>query len=340
MNRSITEARGNLMKAAYYETNGKAADVLKVGDVPIPPVEPGEVRVKIYTSGVNPSDVKARSGTTQRMIHDRVIPHSDGAGVIEAVGSGVSRNRVGERVWIYNAQWSRPFGTAAEYVILPNHLAVPLPDKVDFAAAANLGIPVQTAHAAVFTSGSVAGQTILVQGGAGAVGHYAIQFAKWGGARVITTVSSGEKAEHVQSAGADFVINYKTENVVERIKAITDGNGVDQIIEVEFGENLLIALQVLKPHGTIVIYGSEHQMQPTVTVMPLLVNCITLRFLIVYNLTETQRQAAIRDIDACLCSGFLQHTIAQRFPLAEVATAHLAQESKELIGNIVVDIQV
>ena len=210
------------MRAAYYEKNGPARDVLKVGEVETPRAGPGEVRVRLATSGVNPSDVKSRAGLTRKIAFSRVIPHSDGAGTIDQVGDGVPAARVGERVWTWNAQWRRPFGTCAEYVVLPAALAVPLPDQIDFAAGACLGIPAMTAHHAVAVADAWAGSTLLIAGGAGAVGNYAIQFAKERGAVVITTVSSDAKAEVALKAGADHVINYRSEPVGERVMELTD----------------------------------------------------------------------------------------------------------------------
>src|SRR5262249_53619628 len=211
------------MRAAFYEKNGSAADVLRVDEVDTPVPARGEVRVRLATSGVKPSDVKSREGRTRKIAYPRVVPHSDGAGTIDMVGEGVSPSRVGERVWVWNAQWKRPFGTAAEYIALPAHQAVPLPAHVHFDIGACLGIPAMPAFHAVTLADAWAGSTFLVSGGAGAVANYAIQFAKARGAVVITTVSSEEKAKHALAAGADHVINYKQEDVGARIKELTDG---------------------------------------------------------------------------------------------------------------------
>jgi NADPH:quinone reductase len=326
------------MKAAYYDQNGKAAEVLEIGDLSLPDVSAGEVRVKVHASGVNPSDVKSRAGLTRRMAFPRVIPHSDGAGVIDAVGTGVPTDRIGQRVWTYNAQFGRPFGTAAQYVTLPADLAVPLPDNVSFAEGACLGIPVQTAHAAVFADGPVHGKTLLVQGGAGAVGHYAIQFAKWGGARVIATVSSAEKAQHAAQAGADAIINYRDEDVLSRVKEITAGKGVDQVIEVEFGANLPTDLQILAQGGSIAIYGSQQNMEPVLPVGQIWAKCLRLNFVLVYNLPPDRRSHALRDIATVLEAGKLVHRIATRLPLSRIVDAHIAQESGRTIGNIILDV--
>ncbi|OYW84276.1 MAG: hypothetical protein B7Z20_11135, partial [Sphingobium sp. 32-64-5] len=181
------------MRAVWYEAIGSAADVLRFGEMETPQPGPGEVRVRLHASGVNPSDVKTRIGARAPIAFPRVIPHSDGAGEIDAVGEGVSAARIGQRVWVWNAAWRRPFGTCAEYICLPEAQAVALPQGTSFEAGACLGIPASTACHAVFADGDVSGQTVLVTGGAGAVGHYAIQLARWGGARVIATVSGPEK---------------------------------------------------------------------------------------------------------------------------------------------------
>src|SRR5689334_12241260 len=240
------------MRAAWYEKNGAAAEVLQVGEVETPQPGPGEVRIKLRTSGVNPSDVKNRAGTTRKIAFPRVIPHSDGAGEIDAVGAGVDKARIGERVWTWNGQWKRPFGTAAEYIVLPENQAVKLPAAISLEAGACLGIPALTAWHAVDIAGTQKGTTLLIAGGAGAVAHYAIQFAKARGATVITTVSSPEKAKVARAAGADHTIDYKTENVGERVQALVKG-GVDAVIELDLTANAHLLPAVLRPHGTLVV---------------------------------------------------------------------------------------
>src|SRR5215831_5714217 len=215
------------MRAAYYERNGAAREVLRVAEVDAPQAGPGEVRVKLATSGVNPSDVKSRLGTTRKIAWPRLIPQSDGAGVIDQVGDGIAKSRIGERVWIWNGQWKRAFGTAADYIALPAAQAVKLPDAIGFEAGACLGIPAMTAVHAVTLAGAGKGSTVLVAGGAGAVSQYAIQFAKAVGATVLTTVSSAEKAAAAREAGADHTIDYKRENVGERVMELTGKRGVD-----------------------------------------------------------------------------------------------------------------
>ena len=324
------------MRAVWYETNGAADAVLTCGELPDPQPGPGEVRVSLRASGVNPSDVKARAGARGPLAFPRIIPHSDGAGVIDAVGAGVSPSRVGERVWLWNAQWQRPNGTCAELVCLPEAQAVLLPANTGWDAGACLGIPASTAAHAVFADGDVTGQTVLVTGGAGAVGHYAIQLARWGGARVIATVSGAEKAAAARAAGADAAVNYREGNTAEAILAANGGEKVDRIVEVEFGGNLAISNAVLRAGGVIAAYGSMADPNPALPFYPMMFNHSTVRMLLVYLLSATQRAAAVDRVNAALTDGALRHAIAASYPLAETAAAHQAVESGKLIGNAVV----
>jgi NADPH2:quinone reductase len=324
------------MKAAFYERVGPARDVLQVADVPQPEPGPGEVRVRLEWSGVNPSDVKSRMGLRSRqMPFARVIPHSDGAGVVEAVGDGVDRSRVGRRVWVWNAAWGRPHGTACEFVCLPQEQAVPLPDNVDGEAGACLGIPALTAMHAVLTDGGVAGRTVRVAGGAGAVGHYAVQMAgQLGAARVIATVSTPEKAQLARDAGADEVVFYKTEPLAERVLELTHGEGVDRIVELDFAANAAADLQMLRAGGECVVYGSG---APTFELpfFPLISRNLQLKFFIVYHLAPQDRARAVGTLTRMLARGTLRHNIAARLPLADVAAAHELVESGRAVGNVV-----
>lgn len=324
------------MRAAYYESVGPAAEVIRIGERPTPQPGPGEVRVRVHSSGVNPSDVKTRAGARGAIAYHYVIPHSDGAGVVDAVGSAISPSRIGERVWTWNAAWRRPSGTCAEFVCLPSGQALALPAGTEFDAGACLGIPAMTACHAALGDGPLDGQSVLVTGGAGAVGHYAIQFAKWSGARVIATVSGAAKAAIAQAAGADHVINYREANVVEVIRELTAGTGVDRIVEVEFGGNLAVSNQVLRSAGVIAAYGSTAVPAPQLPFYPMMFNHTTLHFLLVYALTGPQRQRACGLISRALESGALRHQIGARFALADTARAHVAVESGTVIGNVVV----
>jgi NADPH2:quinone reductase len=322
------------MRAAYYETNGSARDVLHVGEVATPQAGPGEVRVKLAASGVNPSDVKARQGATRKIAWPRVIPHSDGAGVIDQVGDGVPKSRIGERVWVWNGQWKRAFGTAAEYIALPAAQAVNLPDNVTFEAGACLGIPAMTAYHAIALSHADKGATLLVAGGAGAVSQYAIQFAKAAGATVIATVSSDEKAKAARAAGADHTIDYKRENVGERVMAITAKRGVDAVIEMDLAANAKLLPSVLRPKGSVIVYGTTPEaMLPAAFC---LTNTIRLQFFLVYELDSAERDRTVAAINRALAAGTLSHRVAQpTFALADSVAAHEAVE-RGTIGNVVV----
>ncbi len=323
------------MKAVWYERNGPAREVLQYGDMPDPEPGPGEVRVRVHASGVNPSDWKTRSGS-RPMVAPRVIPHSDGAGTIDRVGAGVDPARIGERVWLWNGQWKRPFGTAADFIALPSEQAVRLPDNTSFEAGACLGIPALTAHRAVTVDGSIAGQSVLVSGGAGAVGHYAIQMAKiLGAARVIATVSSPEKAEHARRAGADEVINYRTEDVAARVHALTDGRGVDRIVEVDISGNAGLVPKIVAREGVCVVYGANTP-QATFDFGPMIMSGAAVRFFIVYELSPEARRRGVDDLTRWLEEGRLQHTIAATLPLERTIEAHERVEQGKLIGNVVV----
>jgi NADPH2:quinone reductase len=323
------------MRAAYYEKNGAARDVLRVAEVDTPQPGPGEVRVKLKTSGVNPSDVKAREGRTRKLSFPRVIPHSDGAGEIDAVGDGVPATRKGERVWIWNAQWKRPFGTCAEYVVLPQALASPLPAGASFEAGACLGIPAMTAYHAVAVAGATKGSTVLITGGAGGVGHYAIQFAKARGATVLTTVSSEEKAKLAKQAGADHTIDYKRENVGERVMALTGKTGVDAVVEMDLAANAKHHPGWLRPRGHVVVYGTGSA-EAAIRAQPLLVNAIKIEFIFVYELTAQEREAAVSAINRMLENKTLINNVARLLPLSDIVAAHETVEQGKALGNVVV----
>lgn len=326
------------MRAVWYETTGPAAQMLRLGEMETPEPGPGEVRVRLYASGVNPSDVKSRDGLRGPIAFPRVIPHSDGAGEIDAVGEGVSPARIGQRVWVWNAAWRRPFGTCAEQVCLPEVQAVSLPQGTSFEAGACLGIPASTACHAVFADGDVTGQTVLVTGGAGAVGHYAIQLARWGGAKVIATVSGAEKAKAAQAAGAHAVVNYREGDVAAAILAANHGKPVDRVVEVEFGGNLPVTSAVIGEGGVIAAYGSMADAEPKLPFYPLMFRNVTLRMLIVYLLSSPERARMLARLTAALEEGALSHAIAATFDLADSAKAHEAVESGKLIGNAVITI--
>ena len=323
------------MRAAFYEKNGIAREVLTLGEVDAPQPGPGEVRVKLKTSGVNPSDVKSREGRTRKIGWPRVIPHSDGAGDIDMVGDGVPAQRVGERVWIWNAQWKRAFGSCADYVVLPAALAVPLPADIGYEAGACLGIPAMTACHAVAVAGAAKGRTVLVTGGAGGVGHYAIQFAKAAGATVLTTVSSEAKAALARQAGADHVIDYKRENVGERVMALTGKAGVDAVVEMDLAANARFYPGALHARSDVVVYGTGSPEAP-IPAQFLLVNAIAVKFVFVYELTAGERAAAVGAIDRMLANKTLINNVALTLPLSDIIAAHEAVEQGKAAGNVVV----
>lgn len=326
------------MRAAFYTKQGPAAEVLQVGEQPTPEPGPGEVRVRLRTSGVNPSDYKVRKGGFGRALgYPVVIPHSDGAGVIDAVGAGVPASRVGQRVWIWNGQWMRPFGTAAEFIALPAAQAVPMPEGLGDAEGACLGIPAFTALHAVRLADLRPGMQVLVSGGAGAVGHYAIQFAKRRGATVLTTISSPEKAAHARGAGADHAIDYRREDVGARVQELTGGRGVDAVVEMDFTANARLYPACLRPGATVVVYGMG-QMEATLPTSWFMRNRLTIRFVYVYEMEPAERAAALQELDALLREGSLRHAVALRLPLEQVARAHDVVEQGQVIGNVVLEI--
>ena len=326
------------MKAVWYERTGAAPDVLSYGDMATPVAGPGEVRVRLQASGVNPADVGRRAGSYRAMEFPRVIPNSDGAGIVDQVGDGVTRLRAGQRVWLFNGQRNgRAFGTAAEHISLAEHLVTPLPDNLSFAAGATLGIPGMTAWCCLNCDGPIAGQTVLVTGGAGAVGHYAVQFAKWGGARVIATVSSAAKGEQARLAGADLVVNYKTDDVVARTMAFTGQRGVDRVVDVDFGGNIDTTLKLMAMNSTIAVYATNGNRTPLVPMRELMEKCIALRALVLFALPPQLLAAAQADISKWLAAGPRLHNVAAQFALSDTAQAHLAVEKGDKLGTVIVD---
>ena len=325
------------MRAVWYDKLGPAAEVLQIGELETPTAAAGEVRVAMKASGVNPSDVKLRTGLRQPMAYPKIIPNSDGAGIVDQVGEGVSKELLGQRVWLYNGQRAgRAFGTAADFIALDADLVTPLPDNVSFEEGACLGIPCMTAHRCVFADGPVDNLTVLVTGGAGAVGHYALQLAKWGGARVISTVSSLEKAAIAKAGGADWVINYRREDVVDHIMSVTGGGGVDRIVDVDFGGNLTVSEQVIKNNGSISVYASDGAQTPAMAVYPLMAKNVVLRFMVLNSCPQPARQQAQADITNWLSEAPRLHQIAGQFALEDIADAHKLVESGMKSGTAIV----
>ncbi len=328
------------MHAIAYTKFGPAADVLTLRDMPTPHPENGEVLVRLHRSGVNPSDVKARAGSRPGVTEPAfplIIPHSDGAGVIEAVGEGVSQSRLGERVWIWNGQWQRAHGTAASHIALPADQAVALPEDVSFDTGATLGIPGLTAAQTVFGGGSVQGQTVLVSGGGGSVGHLAIQLAKWGGAKVIATASPGTSTKHSLEAGAAAVIDYRSPTLAEDILDANDGRPLERAVECEFGRNIDTLAEVMAPLSTIAAYGSAAQMAPKLDFGPLLFKALKIDITLIYILPPEERAQRIAQLHDALTGGALTSRIHATYPLAQCTKAHQAVERAGRHGAILLD---
>jgi NADPH:quinone reductase-like Zn-dependent oxidoreductase len=327
------------MRAAWFESFGSARDVLQVGKKEMPVAGPGEVLIRVAASGVNPSDVKKRAGAFPNLLDDGfVIPNSDGAGVIEGVGEGIDSSRIGERAWIYQAQYARRFGTAAEYVAIDSRRAPKLPDNTSFEVGACLGIPVMTAHRCVFADGDVAGQTLLVAGGAGRVGHYAVQWASQAGATVIATASNDDDKAACLAAGASHVVNHRGSDVVSAIMAATGGELVDRMVDVEFGGNLPVSVEVLRTGGTIATYASTAVPEPRLPFYPMMYKDLTVRMIIVYAMPEEAKMQAVADIEEALAAETLQHRIAHTLPLEEIARSNELVEQGGRRGAVILTI--
>lgn len=328
------------MRAAFYEQQGPAADVLVVGEVPPPHPGRGEVRVRLAVSGLNPSDIKSRTGFHASMQYGRVIPHQDGAGVVDEVGEDVEADRIGERVWVYEAQSGSPSGTAAEFVAVPAERAVPLPAGVSFETGASVGIPALTAHRCLFADGDVRGLRVLVHGGAGVVGRAAIMLAKWAGAWVATTVRDRADIDAAGDAGADVVINLLENDVAAVIKAATAGAGVDRIVEVDLLSNLDTDLASLAPGGVISTYAVDGVDDlASVPVFRAMRAGAAFRFVLVYTVPAPAKRAAVEDVTAWLAARGYRPRIGLTAPLDRIVEAHEALESRKVKGNILVRTQ-
>lgn len=325
------------MKAAYYEAQGSARDVLKVGELPTPEPGPDEVRVRIHVSGLNPTDIKARTGFSSEMPYPLIIPHQDGSGVIDAVGKNVPSDRVGERVWVYEAQHGRAAGTAAEFVVVPSYQAVHLPDTTSFEVGASLGIPALTAHRCLFSDGNLKGRRVLIHGGAGVVGTAAILLAKWAGAWVSTTVMGAEQAAVAEENGADLVLDRKSEDVAGIVLEATERHGVDHIVDVALKPNLDINLACLAQGGVISAYATANATDElSIPLLKAMMHGCVFRFVYIYNTSDELKQDAAADIISCLDAGHYSPKIGLNMPLQHVADAHEALESSRVIGKVLV----
>jgi NADPH2:quinone reductase len=327
------------MRAVWYDRQGAADEVLFCGELPTPEAGHGEVRVRLEASGVNPSDTYRRRGPPA-MEYPRVVTNSDGAGVVDQVGPGVPERWLGKRVWLYNGQRNgRWQGTAAEYIALSADLVTELADHVSFTEGATLGVPGMTAHRCVFVGGPVQGKTLLVTGGAGAVGHYAVQLATWAGARVIATVSSPEKAERARAGGAAHVIDYRREDVAASVLDITGGVGIDHIVEVDFGGNLAAALRCVRINGSIAVYATNGDREPRVLVRDLMQKNLAVYSMSLAGVPHPDRRRAQSDIAAWTTTPGCILSVAARFQLYETAAAHKAVEAGGKVGTVVVEPQ-
>lgn len=327
------------MRAIWYDRHGPAREVLQQGERPDPVPAPGEVRVRLLASGVNPADTYRRAGTSNAHEWPLVIPNSDGAGIVDAVGAGVDAALTGQRVWVYNAQRFRPFGTAATYTCVPADLVHRLPDHVPFEVGACLGIPAMTAHRCLFADGPVRGLRVLVSGGGGAVGNYAVQLARWGGAaQVLATASGGWKSEDARAAGADQVFDYRSPDCAAMILAATGGHGVDRIVEVDVASNMAIWSEVAALNGSVSGYASRGGRTPSIPFGLMMQKNVTLRGVVLNSCPVAARRQAQADITAWLQAGTPQplHRIAATFPLFDCAAAHEAVERGDKRGTVIV----
>lgn len=324
------------MKAALFSSFGTPEEVLEIREIDQPKAGPGEVLVRVHASGVNPSDTKKRAGANPALLDEGyVIPHSDGAGIIEAVGKGVPAKRVGERVWIYNGQYGRRFGTAAEYIAIAAEQAVRMPDSTSFEEGAMMAIPAMTAHRCVFADGSISGKYLLVTGGAGRVGYYAIQWAKYYSATVIATASSEKSRAACLAAGADLVVGHPSSEANQEIMNFTHGKKIDRVIEGDFGANLTPVLDIVATSGVIASYSSMTEMNPSIPFVRMMFMDLTLRLVLVYAMPSEAKRAAIADITNMLVMGRLDNRVAATYRLDDIAAAHQAIESGNNYGSVI-----
>lgn len=327
------------MRAALYRKFGPAREVLELADIETPEPGPGEVLVRLHTSAINPSDVKKRAGAFPDLLDGGfVIPNSDGAGMIESVGEGVDKSRKGERVWVFQAQHERRFGTAAEYVTISSNCAPRLPEKADFDVGACLGIPAMTAHRAVFADGEVEDKTLLIMGGAGRVGYYAVQWAQRAGATVIATASNAVDNAACLDAGANHVVDHRADDFARKVLEASKGALIDRVIDLEFGSNLPVSVEVLKVGGTIAAYGSAREPEPVLPFYKMMYKDLTVRMIIVYAMPVSAKDHAIADINSALSHGWLRHRVARAMPLEDIAIGNEIVEAGDARGAVVLNI--
>ncbi len=321
------------MKAAWYEKQGPAREVLTVGEMPDPRPSPGEVRLRVSASGINPGDTKKRGDAFGiGMPFPRVIPHSDGAGIVDEVGPGVSAELLGKRVWCFGAQSYRAFGTAAEFTVVPADQVAMLAAQVSFEVGACLGIPGITAHRAVHVAGPVAGKVVLVQGAGGAVGSCAVQLARFAGARVIATVRSPAEAEAAERAGAHEVL-FVADDLVAKVRAFA-ADGVDHVVEVAFGANIQVDVELLRQGGTLATYATNDA-AVALPFWPMVFKNIQVNFLGSDDFPRAAKVAAARDLNGALEAGWFGFDVGERLPLAEIAEAHECADRHARPGRVI-----
>jgi NADPH2:quinone reductase len=328
------------MRAAWFEAKGPAREVLRIGELPQPSPGQGEVLVRVHASGVNPSDVKFRGGMRGlSMPFPRIVPHQDGAGEILSTGAGVDPERCGQRVWLFMSQWQRWQGTAAEYTVVPAARAVALPAGTSYEAGACLGVPALTAFRALDCDGGVTGRNVLVQGGSGAVGFYAVQFARQLQARRVVATVGGERQRALAlAAGADAAIYRRPDMLTSINEAFGGESRVDRVIEVALGTNLALDISCLSAGGSIVAFSSDAVPEPVLPFGAALYKDLRLRCLLVYLTPPEELARAIDGVTRALGAGRLKHNIAQVLPLDEIVAAHEAQERGGTVGKLVLRI--
>ena len=328
-----------MMKAITYSEFGVSTEVLKVKELPIPEVGEDEVLVALEFSGSNPSDAKSRAGNRPGITKpqfEQIVPNSDGSGIITAVGEAVDKGRIGQRVWIWNGQWQRPNGTAAEYISVPSAQAVEMPADMSFETGACLGIPGLTASYCTLGDGGLGGKTVFVSGGAGAVGHTCIQLAKWSGATVIAS-GSENGFEHIREAGADHVFDYRDPDLSNKILDICPP-GVDRAIEVEFGENVNLLHKIVRQNGEISLYGGAKNMTPTFPFGPYLFKALKINIALIYILPKQDRDVAIKALHDAHSEGALKMAVGNVFRLEECALSHDATLTPGRKGSVLLKI--
>ena len=324
------------MRAVCYQKFGEAKKVLIEKEVKTPDPLENEIKVKIHTSSINPSDTKKRMGADPSLLNNgQVIPNSDGSGEIIALGKNVRDRKIGERVWLYNAQYGRQEGTSAEYICLPKEQVVWMPEHCSFEVGAMMGIPAMTAHRCVTCHGSVKDKTVLVTGGSGRVGYYAIQWAKYFGAKVIATASTPRSKEACEKAGADFITNHPSLETNEKILDFTKGKKIDLVVEGDFGVNLPFTLEVLKISGSIATYSSMSEKTPSIPFIKMMFMDLTINMVLVYGMPWSAKERAIQDISHILKNKSFHHRVNKTFPLSESIKAHEYLEEGNNLGSVI-----